>query len=212
MTATNKQEAMLHAVITTISHTGFKDLKMDDFIKMMPASRSTVYRYFPSRESIIEAVVAEYIDYIDEFDVPQELTTSGECVAGFQSLLEQAIIFNSNISPVFLNDLANEFSVESKNLQNAIDEHDHQAREFYLTGQKNQMFNQQNIGLWLLQDQVMIPKLIDPHFLFSRNLTLKDALTDYAEMKAQQILAPALLTEFDLKFLEPVIKEISQLY
>lgn len=212
MTATNKQEAMLHAIITTISHTGFTDLKMDDFIKMMPASRSTVYRYFPSREAIIEAVVTEYVDYIDKFNVPKDLTTPAEYIAGFQSLLEQAIIFNSNISPVFLNDLAAELPEESRHLQSAITEHDTQAKEFYLAGQRNQIFNSQNVRLWLLQDQVMVPKLIDPHFLFSHNLTLRDSLTDYAAMKAQQILVPKLLNDFDLKFLEPVIIEISQQY
>lgn len=210
MTAKNKQEAMLHAVITTISQTGFINLKMDDFIKIMPASRSTVYRYFPSRESIIKAVVDEYIDYIAKFAVPQDLTTPNEWVVGFQSLLEQAIVFNGNISSKFLKDLDTEFASESQRLKGAINEHDIQIKQFYTNGQKQKMFNQQNVGLWLLQDQVMVPKLIDPNFLFSHNLTLKDSLTDYAQLKAQQVLNPKLKAIFNPIFLEPIINEISQ--
>ncbi|KRN97990.1 TetR/AcrR family transcriptional regulator [Companilactobacillus kimchiensis] len=209
---TTKRELLLHPVITKINQSGFSNLKMDDFIKIMPASRSTVYRYFSSRETIIEAVVDEYINYIDQFKVPQSKTTETECVIGFQKLLEQAIVFNGELNPLFLNDLKIEFPAEFNRLQNSIIKHDSEAKHFYINGQKNQFFNQQDIQLWILQDKVMIPKLLDPQFLFVNNLTLKKALTNYATMKAQQVLVPTLLPKFDLTFLNPIVKKISQRY
>lgn len=212
MAVKEKQDAMLHAIIRVVGKSGFADLKMDDFIKIMPASRSTVYRYFNSRESVIEAVVDEYVDYIERFSVPTDLIIPAEWIAGFQEQLKQSIIFNGNISQQFLADLETDYPDEYRRLQQAINDHDERDRKFYLDGQEFGIFNKQDYRLWMLQDQVMVPKLMDPAFVFARNWTLKDALSNYAQMKAQQVLTPKFLSQFTLDFLDPIIEKISQQY
>lgn len=212
MTTSTKEEALLHPVIKVVGQSGFADLKMDDFIKLMPASRSTVYRYFNSRESIIEAVVDEYVNYIQRFDVPTDLILPAEWIKGFQEQLKQSIIFNGHICQEFLADLETDYPDEFRRLQQAITDHDNRDKKFYLDGQEFGIFNKQDYRLWMLQDQVMVPKLMDPTFLFSNNWTLKDALSNYATMKAQEVLTPQFLPQFSLDFLDPIIEKISQQY
>lgn len=211
MAQTNKRQAMLFALIDVVSHEGFANLKMDDFIKIMPASRTTVYRYFKSREDVIAAVVDEYIAYINE-NISDKNDAEQNWIKAFENQIETDIVFETNIGPQFFNDLKSEFIDLSVRLQTALQERENHIKTFYAKGQAVGAYNSGDINLWILQDQLMIPKIVAPSYLISHGTTISNALIGYVSMKAQQVLQPKLLSDFNSEFIEPTIIKIANKY
>lgn len=210
MPKSKKRQQLLYIILNNIVKGGFADLKMEDFVKMLPASRSTVYRYFSSRENIISDVVAEYLKYIDSFELPSAVHSDEDWVRNVEQQLEEALILNSHLSTVFWNDLKNEFPGEFSSLRAKISDHNSQLLKFYQAGQQAGIFNLSQPALWILQDRLMIPKLSDPDYLVSHGLTIREAVTSYVLMKSQQIIKPAYLDQFDSSFTETIIEKMNR--
>lgn len=210
MPKTKKRQQLLYIILNNIVKNGFADLKMEDFVKMLPASRSTVYRYFSSRDNIISDVVAEYLKYIDSFELPAVVHKEADWIKNVEKQLEEALILNSHLSLVFWNDLKNEFPAEFNALRAKINDHDAQLLKFYRAGQQAAIFNRSNPNLWILQDRLMIPKLSDPDYLVGHNLTIRTAVTSFVLMKSQQIIKPAYLDQFDSSFTETIIDKMNR--
>lgn len=210
MPKTKKRQQLLYIILNNIVKNGFTDLKMEDFVKMLPASRSTVYRYFSSRDNIISDVVAEYLKYIDSFELPAVVHEEAGWIKNVEKQLEESLILNSHLSLVFWNDLKNEFPAEFNALRAKINGHDAQLLKFYRSGQQAEIFNRSNPNLWILQDRLMIPKLSDPDYLVGHNLTIRTAVTSYVLMKSQQIIKPAYLDQFDSSFTETIIDKMNR--
>lgn len=210
MPKSKKRQQLLYIILNNIVKDGFADLKMEDFVKMLPASRSTVYRYFSSRENIISDVVAEYLKYIDSFELPSAVHNDEDWVQNFEQQLEEALILNSHLSTVFWNDLKNEFPGEFSSLRTKISDHNAQLLKFYRAGQQAGIFNRSQPALWILQDRLMIPKLSDPDYLVGHGLTIREAVTSYVLMKSQQIIKPAYLDQFDSSFTETIIEKMNR--
>ncbi|WP_318766844.1 TetR/AcrR family transcriptional regulator [Lactiplantibacillus carotarum] len=209
MTPAKRREQLLRATIVAINRTGFRQLKMEDFVRIMPASRSTVYRYFPAREAVITAVVDEYVDYVQQLRLPD---TVGNWVSGFSQLLNQAISLNGYLSPVFLDDLAYEAPTEAQRLRATLQRYFQREAEYYQAGQRAGIFNAQNVRLWQLQDRTLLPKLLDPQVLAGERLTVTNALRDYAAMKRYQVLRPAYVDQVDEHALDATLTNIMRYY
>lgn len=206
----DKRKQLVYQVLNQLLKTGFENLKMDDFIGMMSASRSTVYRYFNSREDIIDAVVDEYIQYLQQFATPQFPSSVDAWVKSLEQQLEKTLILNSHLSSIFLNDLHNEFPAKLERLQTHIGQYDSQQIDFFNEGQRQNIFNKTRPELWILQDRLMIPKLIDPHYLVSHKLTVNTVIDDYVSMKKSQILKTEYQSKFDPSFTQSIISKITQ--
>lgn len=188
MQTKNKRQQMVYLVLNQILKTGFKDLKMDDFINMLPISRSTVYRYFDSREDIISAVVDEYVKYLDQFQVPLFPKSEDAWVQLVEQQLEEALILNSHLSDSFLRDLKEEFPTDFNRLQAKIDQHDQQLITAFHEGQRQKYFNDTRPELWILQDRLMIPQIINPQYLVAHSLTIQQVINSYVVMKKLDFL------------------------
>ncbi len=210
MANNQKRQQLLYTMLNQIVQTGFAGLKMDDFVKMVPASRSTVYRYFKSRDDIISEVVDEYINYIESFKLPEAVHDQQDWLHNVEEQLEESLILNSHLSPVFLQDLAAEFPADADRLQATMADHDAQLLRFYRAGQTAKVFNPTKAELWILEDRLMIPKIIDPAYLVSHNLTIHDAITSYVAMKCDEIIQPQYRQQFDASFTTSIIQKMSR--
>lgn len=208
MVKEQRRQQMIYLILNNIIKTGFSNLKMEDFVKMLPSSRATVYRYFNSRDKIISDVVKEYVNYINSFDLSSEIHKQEDWIRNVEKQLEVALIFNSHLSSIFLKDLKAEFPREYNFLQKNINDHNLQLLKFYKAGQKEKIFNNSKPELWILQDRLMIPKIIDPNYLVTHNLTIKEAISSYVLMKSQQIIRPKYLNEFDPSFTKNIIEKM----
>lgn len=210
MPKTKKRQQLIYIILNNIIKEGFASLTMEDFVKMLPASRATVYRYFSSRDNIISAVVKEYLKYIDSFELPSIVSKDEEWVHSVEKQLEEALILNSHLSAIFWNDLKSEFPDEFSRLQAKINDYHLQLLKFYQAGQKAGIFNLSQPELWILQDHLMIPQIIKPDYLVKHDLTIREAINSYVLMKSQQIIRPAYLANFDSSFVETIIEKMNQ--
>lgn len=210
MVKTEKRQQLIYSILNQILKTGFADLKMEDFVKMVPASRATLYRYFSSRENIIKEVVKEYLKYIDRFKIPFNANNEREWLQELESQLEEALILNSHLSPIFLQDLKTEFPVQYNLLYGKISDHNTDLIKFFKDGQKADVFNPSRPELWILQDRLMIPRISDPAYLLNHNLTIKEAINSYIVMKRNQIVKPQYLDQFDSSFTNSVIEKMKR--
>ncbi|WP_367341341.1 TetR/AcrR family transcriptional regulator [Limosilactobacillus sp.] len=206
----DKRKQLVYRILNQLLKTGFENLKMDDFINMMSASRSTVYRHFKSREDIIDAVVDEYIQYLQQFTAPQFPTSADEWVKSLEQQLEKTLVLNSHLSSIFLHDLHDEFPEKLERLQTHISQYDDQQIAFFNEGQRQSIFNKTRPELWILQDRLMIPKLIDPNYLVSHKLTVNTVIDDYVSMKKSQILKTEYQNKFDPSFTKSIISKITK--
>ncbi|GJM78516.1 hypothetical protein HMSSN139_10120 [Paenibacillus sp. HMSSN-139] len=56
---------MLKKLAAVTKKEGFQSLRMDDIAKAMDVSRATMYKYFSSKDEVVEELVQTYEDYID---------------------------------------------------------------------------------------------------------------------------------------------------
>ncbi|MBD5090881.1 MAG: TetR/AcrR family transcriptional regulator [Lactobacillus sp.] len=209
MSKERRRQQMTYLILNRIIKTGFSDLTMEDFVKMLPLSRATVYRYFNSRQKVISAVVIEYVNYIDQFDLPSFIHDENDWIVNVEKQLEAALVFYSHFSAIFLTDLKAEFPHEYQLLQGKIVDHNLHLLEFFRAGQEAGIFNSSKPELWILQDQLMVPRINAPDYLLTHKLTIKDAITSYVLMKSQQIIKPRYLSKFDPSFTATVLEKMN---
>lgn len=87
MVKEQRRQQMIYLILNNIIKTGFSNLKMEDFVKMLPLSRATVYRYFNSRDKIISDVVKEYVNYTKSFDLPSEIHNEEDWIRNVEKQL-----------------------------------------------------------------------------------------------------------------------------
>lgn len=167
-------------------------------------------RYFDSRDDIISAVVDEYVKYLQQFQISTLPHNEQEWVQLVEKQLEEALILNSHLSISFLKDLQDELAADFHRLQSQVNHHDQQLIKAFGEGQRQGYFNDSRPELWILQDRLMIPQLINPQYLVSHGLTIRQVIDSYVNMKKYQILQPAYQADFDSSFTESIITKMNQ--
>ncbi|MCF6161145.1 MULTISPECIES: TetR/AcrR family transcriptional regulator [Furfurilactobacillus] len=210
MAKTSKRTDMLHHLISYMNINGFSDLRMDDIIRIAHASRTTVYRYFSSKDDVMTAVITEYCDFIDDLQLPTANNDQTAMLIGLNELIKAQLLFESSLSRRFRRELATEYPQLSSTLNTAVEKFDQQQRQFYTHGQTLNLFNQANPTLWLLADHEMIPTLLDEHYLVTHSLTARQALIDYVNFKCQQVVRPEYQEQLSVRDLDSTINKLLQ--
>jgi Transcriptional regulator len=195
-TTKNKYVAKL---LHPIKSNGFQGLRMDDIAKAMDLSKATLYKYFPSRDEIIERLTALYIKYV-VCDEAQLMEGSREAyINGFQSTFSQTLLIANYGTEPFFQDLREVYPQLMASIEMAISDRNGRLRAFYERGIAEGYMNDLNAMLYILQDELIFQKLLDPHYLMKNNLTLRSAIWDYYLIKKQQLFKPGVLAEINDK-------------
>ncbi|ACT04079.1 TetR/AcrR family transcriptional regulator [Paenibacillus sp. JDR-2] len=193
-TTKNKYVAKL---LHPIKSNGFQGLRMDDIAKAMDLSKATLYKYFPSRDEIIERLTALYIKYV-VCDEAKLMEGSPEAyIKGFQSTFSQTLIIANYGTEPFFQDLREIYPQLLASIEVSISDRNGRLRAFYERGMAEGYMNDLNAMLIILQDELMFQKLLDPHYLMRHNLTLRGAIWDYYQIKKQQLFKPGVLAQIN---------------
>ncbi|MBB6636817.1 TetR/AcrR family transcriptional regulator [Cohnella thailandensis] len=168
---------------------GFQQLRMDDIAKHMDISKATLYKYFSSKDEIIELIVDQFITYLKEKDAEDLPEADVPYEKRFCDTFVQTLLIASYRSEPFLNDLREAFPELYAKLESAIGARNERLCRFYEEGMEAGVFIRQNATLLILQDELIFRNLIDPVNLMKHNLTLRNALFDYYQIKKRQILS-----------------------
>lgn len=209
----NNQEEMrkklIFKLLPIVKKQGISPLRTDDIARYMDISKATMYKYFSSKDEIIQYIVKVYAEYITSIDqtIFEETVPFGE---RFQKTFEQSLLIAFYISDIFILDLRNSAPVLYEQIIQAKNERNNKLKKFYEEYIKKEVFNNINPALILIQDDVLLRKLFEPTILIQNNMTLYQALFDYYILKKQQVIHHKYKEEIDDSKMESTIQYIVQ--
>lgn len=202
-------ETYIEKIKPVIRRTKFSQLKVDDLAKYMDISKVTLYKYFASKDDIIEQVVNYYIDYSKKDDATAK-DDSVSFLERFQITFLQSLMCAMYISDLFLQDLKEFYPHHFENLSVALQNRNKSLQTFFESGMEQQIFNRLNAVLYMVQDDAVLRRFIEPSFTIQYDITLKQAIMDFYHMKQYQLLKPEYLKMIDDSNIEGKIVHILQ--
>jgi AcrR family transcriptional regulator len=176
---------------------GVSSLKIDELSKQMDVSKATMYKYYASKDDIIESAVDCYIRYLTNSLESLKIDASMSYGRRFHNIFEESVIMATYLSDVFLQDLQSTYPDLYGRLHEALQLRNQKLRSFYESGIRDGVFLPINPTFYTIQDDFMFRKISDPVFLMQQNMTLRQAIYDYYLAKKHQLFQPAAITEVD---------------
>ncbi|QMV42111.1 TetR/AcrR family transcriptional regulator [Cohnella cholangitidis] len=202
-------EKYIEKIKPVIRRTKFSQLKVDDLAKYMDISKVTLYKYFASKDDIIEQVVEYYMDYSKKADAAAN-DDSVSFLDRFQITFLQSLMCAVYISDLFLQDLKEFYPHHFENLSVALQNRNKNLQTFFESGMEQRIFNRLNAVLFMVQDDAVLRRFIEPSFSIQYDITLKQAIMDYYRMKQYELLKPEYLKMIDDSNMEGKIVHILQ--
>lgn len=192
----NKYAAKL---LHPIKLNGIANLRMDDIAKAMDLSKATLYKYFPSRDEILDRLTCLFVKYVVGSGMEATLAegSSEAYIQGFQSTFSQTLLIANYGTEIFFKDLREIYPQLMASIEVAISERNEKLRKFYERGMSEGYLNPLNATLLILEDELMFRHLLDPMYLMKHNLTLRGAITDYYQIKKLQLFKPDVHASID---------------
>ncbi|MBB6734538.1 TetR/AcrR family transcriptional regulator [Cohnella zeiphila] len=192
-----------------IRKTKFSQLKIDDIAKSMDISKVTLYKHFASKDDIIRQVVEYSVHFLQEVDtVVQDDSLS--YVERFQKTFLQSLICVIYISDIFQNDLKEFYPPLFDELAVAQQNRNQNLQAFFESGMDRNIFNRLNAVLFMVQDDAVLRRIMEPAFSIQYDITLKQAIVDYYKLKKYELLKPEYLDATNDSEIEKEIARILQ--
>ncbi|TXK86130.1 TetR/AcrR family transcriptional regulator [Paenibacillus sp. N3.4] len=201
---------LIKKLISFIIKEGFQQLRMDDIAKTMDVSRATMYKYFSSKEEVIESVVNVFVEYINKLIIQPSEDNESSFGSRFQQLFEQSVILAGYITDVFLKELQVIYPDAYARLKGALYQRELHTIGFYQDGMTSGIFNQINEKFILLQDDVLLREIINIKYLLLNQVSLQQVLHDYYIFKKIQLFKAEKLVIVDDSRMTPIIDHIVQ--
>jgi AcrR family transcriptional regulator len=187
MKSPEKQLSMIIDLVDFFKKNRLSEVNMDDVALYLNKSKATIYKYFRSKEQIVEAL----IDYkIRE-------------IAGFVFILRNDKIeffdryrLSYNLLSEHISDISNELLTDLKNMypdiyikiEKLIEVAVQELKAYYEDGMQKGIFNELNSGLLAQNDLMFFQLLTNPDFLTSHNLTMEKAFADFYQIRCNGLL------------------------
>lgn len=188
---------------------GISQLNMDDIARHMDISKATMYKYFSSKDEIIKL----FVDYCVDYFKSGESVMSDERISypeRFQITFEQSLKAAVYMPDILLQDLKDAYPNLLESVLLAQQERHTNFRKFFDAGVTNGVFIPINPTLFLIQDDVVLRRILEPSFTIQFDLTLKKALMDFYLIKKHQLITPNLLNTVDDSLMEKKISQVIQ--
>jgi AcrR family transcriptional regulator len=214
------KDKLIYKILPYVQKQGFSLLKMDDAAKYMDISKATMYKYFASKDEIIESLVEQCVDYIEKLvfeEEPQKFTSVqlsrpshedqmryGET---FAKAFKQSIKMAFYLTDVFLQDLNTAYPNLSATLSQAVEQCQKRLIAYFDNGMELGVFHRMNSGILLIQLDVVLRRLLDPKLLMQHNMTLKQAMLDFYQAFKHQVFSEEWIHE-DQVGIESYISEM----
>ncbi|WP_164931364.1 TetR/AcrR family transcriptional regulator [Longirhabdus pacifica] len=191
---------------------GIDTLKTDEIASIMDISKATMYKYFSSKDEIIAYIVDLCIAFIEEDEQKQERNNE-DFVLFFQQSYKRSILLSFYISDIFLKDLKTGYPSLYETLTASLQDRIKKQANHYDLGISRGVFNHLNSLMICLSEDVIIRKFIDPLYLLEHDMTLKQALVDYYQLKKHQTIHPEIFDALDdtvmMEELDYVVKKMN---
>lgn len=200
-------QKFLTMIIPVLRTTTISSLRIDDVAKHMDISKATLYKYFSSKEEIIQHILDDYIEEIhDSRAMIRDDSVSYE--RRFQIAYQHSISHVLYLPDFFWSDVKKLYPGLYEGIAAALRHHSEQLGHFFEEGMERGIFNRINPILYMIQDEAVIRRLAEPSFSITYDMTIRQALFDFYLMKKNQLLNPTMIAPLDD---QPVKEHINEL-
>ncbi|MFP7494730.1 TetR/AcrR family transcriptional regulator [Terribacillus saccharophilus] len=188
------RETLASKLVSTNRSINITSLKVDEIAKIMEVSKVTMYKYFSSKEEIMETISEIFVRYIR--NGANINLNDGNFFDQYLNVFEQSIYlvyFTSN----HLNNFK-EYKIELYNkLSQAKQHRAKQISDFYTKGENLGFFHQVNASLLILSDELILTQILDPSYLIQNGLSLEQTLLDYYQHHKRIVVLDKYKTSVD---------------
>ncbi|CAI6084797.1 hypothetical protein PAECIP112173_04403 [Paenibacillus sp. JJ-100] len=200
---------LLTKIIPVLRKKSISSLRMDDIAKHMDISKATLYKYFSSKEEIIQEVLSVYIEEIhDSRATIEDDTISYE--RRFQITFEHAMTHVLYLPEFFWSEVKKLYPALYEGFASALQHHSEQLCSFFEKGMAEGIFNRINSVLYMIQDEAVIRRIAEPSFSITYDMTIRQALFDLYMMKKHQLLHPSRIETLEDQPVKAYINELIQ--
>lgn len=180
------KEAWIKELAVLYLQHGLGKFTMDKISKKLAISKATLYKYFSSKEEIIDAVVQFKIQEIVAFE---ELLADEniDFTARFFDIIKIASIMLAEISGQFLHDTKLKHPELFTKMNAFSDRALYAAEKFYQQGIEAGVLNDLDPKILALTDKIFIQAVSNPKFLKEHGVSIKEAFDHYFLMKSNGI-------------------------
>lgn len=182
-----EQKAWLEKLTLLFFKHGIKKVSMDRVVVHLGVSKATFYRFFKSRDDLIDMVVEHYLH---QFEGYQQILHDGNRDY-FERFLETFMYFTKpllNISNVFLKDLKEYYPKQLERIMSFQAHILEELKKYYHEGIEKKYIVPCDVNILLAMDRLMILQLTDGSFLQKNNLTITEAFRQYFEIRFHGII------------------------
>ena len=182
-----KELVIIQLLIAYLRTNSLSNSNMDDIAAGLNKSKATIYKYFKSKEELIEALITYKIEKISAFVHilhDSEIPFMSRLELSF-NLLEEHIV---DISNDFIDDLKSYFPRVYAKIELLIQLAVNELSKYYTEGMERGIFNQLNAKMLSQNDFVFFRTLTDPVYLKENNLTMSQDFNDFYQIRCLGII------------------------
>lgn len=182
-----KRKEIVLGLIEFLQNNSLADSNMDDIAAGLFKSKATLYKYFKSKEKMVDALIDYKVRRIAGF-VPILKDERIPYIERYEQsfrLLEEQI---ADISNEFMKDLKELFPEVYQKIELLIELAVQELSSYYKEGMQRGIFNQLNARLISSNDFVFFRTLIDPVYLKQNDLTIAKAFKDFYDIRCQGLI------------------------
>ncbi|MEE4568079.1 MULTISPECIES: TetR/AcrR family transcriptional regulator [Paenibacillus] len=203
-----KKTKLINKLLPYLRKNGLQSIRMDEISKVMEISRATLYKYFATKEEIVQFIVDGFIEYLKDLTY-SSLDSSQSFGTRFLKIFEQTISLAVYFSDTLLQDIETSYPDLFDRFDKTMREREDKILAFYKEGIQEGFFNEINGRLLIKQDEIL-RDLFDIKYLMTNQFTVQQVLYDYFQLKKLQLFKPEKLVVIDDKMIMPVLEYLTQ--
>lgn len=196
---------MIYRLIVRARKDSLNSMRAEDMARYMEVSKVTMYKYFSSKDEILTAVISTFKSYLRNEDI-FSIDENESVLVRYQKSFEQSLMINYYYSEHFVHDFKTYHPRLYDEIVNAQQFRFKQLEELYRAGAEQGLFYPVNAAIFVLDDELILRRILDPSFLVQHGLLLETALLDYHEMQKRKLIYEKHLTTLDNSRVEESIR------
>jgi AcrR family transcriptional regulator len=182
------RDAWLKKFLPIFNEFGFQSFTMDELALRVKSSKSTIYKFFKSKEEIVGELLELKLSEIGNYQkVLFDYNKSYH--ERYLDATEIACKGLTNISAIFMNDIKSTYTDKWKLITQFKEIALSKLSEFYAEGiEKGYINNSMNPDILVKFDDIVLTAITEPSYLQRQGVEMSDLFLQYFMMKSEGIL------------------------
>lgn len=182
-----KKQAIIDGLVVFFRSNSLANSNMDQIAEGLNKSKATLYKYFKSKEEMVDAVIDFKVKMITGF-VPILHNADIDYIERYSLSFDLLQTHIRDIGNDFLSDIQTMFPEVYQKVMLLVELAVHELAAYYMEGMKRGIFNRLNAKMLSQMDFIFFQTLTDPVYLKENNLTLSEAFHDFYDIRCHGLL------------------------